>query len=179
MKKFLIFAVLVMLIASCCNNDCIGQIPPIPAYVDASCNAKMPDVLSMITVSDNCELSSVTQLPIVGSDITPPLIGTVVATDASGNISRVDFQVYALDTISPSIIWVGPSVASLQEGFDEAERAYSKFLTWVKKDTMFYIKPFEAYIDPTDGEIMAWYAPINYSLFDGSEVAWYNTVTFR
>ena len=179
MRKLLILFSMALLLSACCNDKCIGQIPPIPAIVDDGCKAKMPDVLSQITVSDNCELTSVAQIPVIGADIIPPLIGAIIASDASGNITRVEFQVYALDTISPTIIWVGPSVAELQEGSDEAERAYSKFLTWVKKDTMFYIQPFEAYIDPTDGEIMTWYAPVDIPLFDGTELTWFNTVTFR
>lgn len=174
MKKTLIFLFTLFLIGCKCT---IAQIPPIPAYVDEACNAKMPDVLSQIIVADNCELSSVAQIPLAGTDITPPITGQVIATDVSGNITTASFQVYALDTISPSITWQGPSVASLHEGFDEAERNYSRFISWVKKDTMFYIKEFKP--DRDDEGNITWYREIEIPLFDGDTLAWYNTVAVR
>lgn len=131
MKKFLFF-LMVILFVGCCNNDCIGQIPPIPAYVDDACKADMPNVLPLIAVSDNCELSSVVQIPLAGVEITPPLIGKVIATDASGNMTTVEFQVVKMDTISPIITWVGP--VALVEDFEEASKHYTHFIAFLNYD---------------------------------------------
>ena len=160
MKKLLLIPILALLFFGCCNDDCIGQIPPIPAYVDGACEAVMPNILPLIVVSDNCELSSVVQVPLAGTTINPPLTGEVIATDASGNITRVSFQVTKVDTIAPIITWVGP-VADLPD-FDTASEHYTKFIAFIKYDVdrIFYIPEFKPYpIDTT--------------------VVWYNSIAIR
>lgn len=160
MKKLLLFFSIVVLFISCCNNDCIGQPPPpIPVYVDSNCVAIMPNVIPFFDVDDNCDLSSVLQTPLAGTEITPPLTGTIQAADGSGNITTVEFQVIKVDTISPTIKWVG-DIALKPDDFDEAAEHYTKWLAIITRDIN-YIRstsPFEGY--PT---------------VDGSEV-WYNCI---
>jgi len=60
MKRFnLLFVALMVMVTSCC----LSQIPTQYAYVDADCNAPLPDYAGIVVVSDNCEIVSITQLP--------------------------------------------------------------------------------------------------------------------
>ena len=156
MKKLLLLPVLAVLIFSCCNDDCVAQIPPIPAYVDSACVAIMPNVIPKLIISDNCELSSIIQMPLAGTVIAPPLVGTVSASDASGNITTVSFQVVKMDTIAPVITWDENAPIGLKEGFDEAAEHYTKWLAWAnyEQDRIFHIPEFRP---------------------DGDKV-WYNTI---
>ncbi len=130
MKK-LITALFIVCLIGCNVEDCISQIPPQPAYVDELCEAKMPDIISKVNVNDNCEIVSVTQNPSVGSTITPPITGTITATDGDGNITQETFEVYKLDTIHPKIEWVGEIAYN---DFPEYSDYFGKFVAGMIMD---------------------------------------------
>ncbi|NMM48730.1 HYR domain-containing protein [Marinigracilibium pacificum] len=62
------------------------------------CDQPLPNYTSMMTVSDDRDPSPViTQLPAAGSEFTPGMIVTVIATDNSGNSNQCQFQVDATE----------------------------------------------------------------------------------
>lgn len=161
MKKITFTLLIAIIVASCCDEECIAQIPPQPAYVDSLCTAAMPNVIPNLIITDNCELSSVVQIPLAGTIISPPLVGEVIATDASGNVTRVSFQVVKMDTISPVITWDEHAPIALKEGFDEASDHYTKFIAWIKYDTnrLFYLPEYRVYL-PDSSATKVWYNSI-------------------
>ena len=108
MKKLFFFAI-VMLMASSCTC-LIAQIPPQYVYVTTSCEATLPDYLPMVTVSDNCQIKSVTQNPLPGFTLNatnPQVTVTIRATDVFDNFTEISFSVKAVDTVPPIIIPTG------------------------------------------------------------------------
>lgn len=127
MKKLLFFAI-VMLMASSCTC-LIAQIPPQYVYVTANCEAILPDYVPMVTVSDNCQIKSVTQTPQPGfvlNAANAQVTVTIRATDAFDNFSEVSFTVKALDTIPPVITPTGDLLTDnwnkINSMYDSADR---------------------------------------------------------
>jgi hypothetical protein len=93
----------------------LSQIPPQRIYAGATCTAPIPNYLTKITASDNCEVASFTQTPAAGTLLTPTnKTATIVvkATDASGNFRQLTFIVTLLDTIKP-VLTIDPSLLVL------------------------------------------------------------------
>jgi hypothetical protein len=113
MKKIL-FLLISILISGC---GCIlSQIPPQKIYAGSGCTAPIPNYLLKVTATDNCEISSLTQIPIAGTMLTASnKVATVVikATDASGNFKQITFTVTLLDTIKP-VFHIDPSLTVVQ-----------------------------------------------------------------
>ena len=102
MKK-LLFALALTVLVGC---TCIGQIPDQIIYVGEDCTASLPNYLSFVTVRDNCEVTSVVQLPEPGLilDSSNPVVEVeITATDNFDNSSSIVFNVLILDTIPPVI----------------------------------------------------------------------------
>jgi uncharacterized protein YceK len=110
MRTFFISLALILLSGCGCI---LSQIPPQKIYAGASCTATLPNYLTKITASDNCEIVSFTQVPAAGYLLTPTnKVTTVVvkATDASGNFKQVSFTVTLLDTIKPLLDTIAPEL---------------------------------------------------------------------
>ncbi|TVR85831.1 MAG: HYR domain-containing protein, partial [Saprospirales bacterium] len=80
-------------------------------YVDGSCDALVPDYVSMVSASDSCGIASVTQYPAMGDSIGLG-VHTVVLTaeDNNGNISTCNIELTVLDTMAPTLICVDQAV---------------------------------------------------------------------
>lgn len=101
MKK-LLFLLSIILLSSC--TCLIGQIPPQYLYVDETCGAAMPDYLTKIRVTDNCEIDTVWQSPTRGTWLTQPANNAMIrAIDRFGNHTDVLFTVNLIDTVPPVI----------------------------------------------------------------------------
>ncbi len=101
MKK-LLFLLSIILLSSC--TCIIGQIPPQYLYVDETCGAAMPDYLTKIRVTDNCEIDTVWQSPTRGTWLTQPANNAMIrAIDRFGNHTDVLFTVNLIDTVPPVI----------------------------------------------------------------------------
>lgn len=132
MKKLLfLFAVL---LSGC--GCVIGQIPPQMIYAPATgCEAQIPDYRTILKISDNCQILSVTQSPAPGYILNAGLMNTTVyirATDASGNFREVIFPVTLLDTIKPVIeldtTLYGYNVAKFTQLYDLADSYVQRVL---------------------------------------------------
>ena len=100
MKKLLFLLSIVLSSCTCV----IGQIPPQYLYVDETCGAAMPDFLTKIHVTDNCEVDTVWQSPTYGTRLTAPANNAMIrAIDKFGNHTDVLFTVFLLDTVPPVI----------------------------------------------------------------------------
>ena len=105
MKRIIYLLSLVIL--SSCTVCTIAQIPPQYLYVGENCSAVLPDYLPSVTVSDNCELLSITQEPQAGlilNSSNNQVTVKISAWDKSGNMSQIEFLVSIVDTIPPLII---------------------------------------------------------------------------
>ena len=101
MKK-LLFLLSIVLLSSC--SCLMSQIPAQYLYVDQSCGAAMPDYLSKIRVTDNCEIDTVWQSPTRGTWLTQPANNAMIrAIDRFGNHTDVLFTVNLIDTVPPVI----------------------------------------------------------------------------
>ena len=112
MKKLLI---LLLILTSGCSC-LLSQIPPQKIYAGAGCSATLPDYRTKITATDNCEIASLTQIPVPGFTLNASLKTTTVtvkATDASGNFRQVVFTVTLLDTIKP-VLTIDPALLAYQ-----------------------------------------------------------------
>jgi hypothetical protein len=117
MKIFFLFLMVILSSCSCL----LSQIPPQKIYATkTSCSAPLPNywvVLgAAITVSDNCEIASKTQVPATGFMLTPTnKVATVTlrATDASGNYRETSFTTTLIDTIKP-VITIDPALITYQ-----------------------------------------------------------------
>ncbi|MEJ6777572.1 MAG: M12 family metallo-peptidase, partial [Crocinitomicaceae bacterium] len=68
------------------------------------CTVILPDYTSLLTVTDDCDVSPViTQSPVAGTMITSTTIITMTATDATGNQSICTFTVKLIDVNAPII----------------------------------------------------------------------------
>jgi len=73
----------------------------------ADCCAVIPDILSMLTITDDCSTPEAEQRPAAGTEICghgTQIVVTVVAWDESGNQSVCTTLVTAVDVTGPSII---------------------------------------------------------------------------
>ncbi len=104
MRKFIVLLALVAFASSC--KCLIAQIPPQYIYVGENCEALLPDYLPMVTVTDNCEVKSVTQEPVAGTVLNAnnqQVFVTIRAIDVFDNVAEMTFSVKAIDTIPPVI----------------------------------------------------------------------------
>jgi hypothetical protein len=130
MKKLLFLFIIILNSCGCI----IGQIPPQYIYAGAGCTTPVPDYLSKVTISDNCSLKSVIQIPASGFLLTSTNMITDViikATDNSGNIRQVKFTVTLLDTIKPIITidtLTGYNVLKATEFYDLADSFVAKIV---------------------------------------------------
>ena len=102
-NKALLF--LAILLTSC-SNCLLSQIPPQYLFVGNDCQAVLPDYLSRVTATDNCNLATLVQIPESGTILTSAQAVYPVeirATDSLGNHSSVNFSVILVDTIPPRI----------------------------------------------------------------------------
>jgi hypothetical protein len=136
MKK-LLFLLSIILLSSC--TCIIGQIPPQYLYVDETCGAAMPDFLTKIQVTDNCEIDTVWQSPTYGTWLTAPANNAMIrAIDKFGNHTDVLFTVFLLDTVPP-VITVDTTMLVNSYGFidtlyDTAERMLARQV-WFEEST--------------------------------------------
>ena len=136
MKK-LLFLLSIILLSSC--TCLIGQIPPQYLYVDQSCGAAMPDFLSKIRVTDNCEIDTVWQSPTYGTWLTQPANSAMIrAIDKFGNYTDVLFTVFLVDTIPPVITadstLLVNSYGFIDSLYDTAERMLARQV-WFEEST--------------------------------------------
>ena len=111
MKK--LFILLSILLSGC--SCLLSQIPPQVIYAGATCTAPLPNYLTRITATDNCEIASMIQTPVAGVLLTPinkTATVTVKATDASGNFRQIVFTVTLIDTIKP-VFTIDPLLLAL------------------------------------------------------------------
>ena len=126
----------VMVFASSCVCT-LSQIPPQVIYAGAnSCEAPLPNYLTKITASDNCALSSLTQVPAVGYLLTATnKIATVKvrATDNAGNWKEIQFTVSLVDTVRP-VFHIDPTLTAqnLQKANDVYDAA-DRMIYWESK----------------------------------------------
>ena len=74
-------------------------------YLDSSCLFSIPNYIDSISFSDNCDtLLTINQTPLPGSLVNQDTLIEVSATDAAGNVTLCNFNLYLFDTIFPSII---------------------------------------------------------------------------
>lgn len=104
MKKLVFFVFI--LLTGCCQ--CIlPQIPLQYIFTGDNCQSLLPDYTARVTVSDNCRIASIIQIPAAGfilSDTSMIIRVIIRATDNSGNIAQTFFDVALIDTIPPIII---------------------------------------------------------------------------
>jgi len=140
MRKLLSALILSSLITSCC----LSQIPTQYAYVDEDCNAILPDFLPMVIVGDNCNVVSVTQIPMSGIVISATTQVEIAAIDEMGNEKSVFFDVVIIDTIAPTIElnpdWVGHTTEEVME-------MYKVFYGWVQEQGDYYNETYAGTID--------------------------------
>ena len=89
-------------------------------YVDGSCERAVPNYLDSVVVTDNCQLQSVTQLPVAGTILNGANQSTqvvILAEDVFGNQAALNFELILLDSIPPVIQWIGTPFASLDTKF--------------------------------------------------------------
>ncbi len=72
-------------------------------YLDGNCEASVPDFTLGVTVSDNCGVDSITQLPTAGTAMTEDTEVTITVSDAAGNTAECTAWVYVEDVTAPSI----------------------------------------------------------------------------
>jgi len=80
-------------------------------YIDSSCSFVMTDYTYLAIGSDNCSANVIfSQTPIVGAIMNGADTTTVTlfATDILGNVDSCNFELFAIDTISPNIILCAP-----------------------------------------------------------------------
>ncbi len=90
-------------VVSCPSDQTVGS--------DINCQYTLLDYLPMVTTSDNCGASTLTQSPAVGTVIASQTTVTVTAEDDFGNTSTCDFDVILFDNINPSITCIGNQTA--------------------------------------------------------------------
>ena len=104
MKKVLLFITLAALIS--CN--CLPQIPTQYLPADENCEAVLPNYLDYVSVFDNCQGGTLTQIPLPGTVLTesnPWITVTITAKDLGGRTDMEQFITVLDDGIAPQIIW--------------------------------------------------------------------------
>jgi gliding motility-associated-like protein len=76
-------------------------------YSSGLCDFTVNNYTPLSTSTDNCAILSVLQIPAPGSTATSSVTATITAQDLSGNISTCNFDIIALDTITPVAICPG------------------------------------------------------------------------
>jgi hypothetical protein len=71
--------------------------------LDATCGFELPDYVALATITDNCQLNSVTQSLTVGAVITSQTAIVLIATDNAGNSESCTFDVIPSDVTNPII----------------------------------------------------------------------------
>ncbi len=75
-------------------------------FLNASCQASIPDLYDEVVWSDNCsDFSSMTfeQTPAIGSPINSNTVVTYTVTDFSGNASTCQIEIVVVDNIAPQL----------------------------------------------------------------------------
>ena len=77
----------------------------ITEQLDANCELVLQDFTSQVTVTENCNSYTVTQVPAAGTVITGVSVTTIqlTATDAAGNSSSCSFNLGTIDVTAPTI----------------------------------------------------------------------------
>jgi hypothetical protein len=122
-KRIFVFSLFLSLL-SC---TCLPQIPTQQLYVDSSCQATVPDYMTIFDVYDNCTDVDVVQYPAAGTilDQPDPFSVDLVAKDKYGNSTGVTFNVEILDTIGPQLIYTDDTLIVIhQEGLDQVIQWY-------------------------------------------------------
>ncbi len=73
-------------------------------FSDAECKVIVPDLVAMVSASDNCSTPVVIQSVAAGTTISSDLTVTVSATDLAGNETRCDVLLEVRDTTPPTAI---------------------------------------------------------------------------
>ena len=70
-------------------------------FLNASCQGTLPDYTGLVTSSDNCGVTSITQSPAAGAIVSGSVTISMVARDASLNAATCTFTANSSDTIRP------------------------------------------------------------------------------
>lgn len=132
MKKILF--ILPLLLCGCVSECLVAQIPPATIYINADCSATLPDYRSKITVTDNCQIKSIVQLPAAGVKIIGKTLVTITATDVFGNFTEASFNVTPVDTIPPVILYNETSAEAdndaIMKMYERADEALMEYQAW-------------------------------------------------
>lgn len=132
MKKLLF--ILPFILCGCATECIIAQIPPQTIYINADCSATLPDYRAKITVTDNCQIKSIVQLPAPGVKITGKTLVTITATDVFGNFTEASFNVTPVDTIPPVILYNETSAEADNDAilkmYERADAVMVEYQTW-------------------------------------------------
>ena len=124
MKK-LILLFIPFVISACC----FSQLPTQYVYVDQNCIAMVPDFTEMVTITDNCGITTLSQIPPVGDPITETTFVTLRAMDQMGNGQEMNFELVLLDTIAP-LMQINPDWQGYSD--EEVGDMYKVFYGWVQ-----------------------------------------------
>jgi len=122
MRKLLFFAIVVLFTSCKCV---LSQIPPQYIYAGVDCQALLPDYKSKVTVTDNCAIKVIEQIPDPGTVLNAAnqVVNVwIKATDVFNNVSQVTFTVALLDTIPPVINGMGLEAST----YDMIDAAYDR-----------------------------------------------------
>ena len=150
MKKLLFFSLIFFSGCTCL----MSHVPPQYLQIEDSCAAVLPNYLPLVKISDNCTLASVLQTPAEGFILnsTLPLTVTIKATDTSGNFREVQFTVTLIDTIKPTIEYVGPLVQVnyqiIDDLYDKADLALLQMMQTFKEDSLYYVQNLQVTTAP-------------------------------
>lgn len=102
---------------STCTFDVIDDTPPVVTCPgnqtvgsDINCQFILLDYTTLVTTSDNCGASGLTQMPAAATLVSGNTNVIVTATDDFGNTSTCNFDVILEDNIAPSITCIGNQV---------------------------------------------------------------------
>lgn len=100
-----------------CTFSVIDDTPPVIACPanqqvgsDINCQFTLLDYTSLVTTSDNCGASNLSQAPADGTVVSANTTITITATDDFGNASNCQFDLELYDNINPSITCIGTQV---------------------------------------------------------------------
>ena len=159
--KRILYLIMILTLASC-STCMLGQIPPQFLYVDESCGAAMPDYLSKIRVTDNCEVDTVWQSPTRGTWLTQPANNAMIrAIDKFGNFTDVLFTVNLVDTVPPVIEVTDSTLISdvynkIDAVYNIADRMLARTDLWNSTQIPDSIPVYEDYWNNT---LVAWTDP--------------------
>jgi hypothetical protein len=135
MKKMLFLVIIILSGCKCL----LSQIPPQRIYAGIDCTAPIPNYLLKISATDNCEIASITQIPIAGTLLTATnkvATVTIRAVDATGNFKQIVFTVTLLDTVKP-VLTIDPTLLSYQmKQVDEIYDFAESLISYQEKNLM-------------------------------------------